>query len=857
MKPRTLASLSLRILTLCLLTGFLPQTVSAADSARYLITDDETARVNAQIAAVDDYIAKYPSAPEVPVLHSGMGAFFRSTGHFSRALEHWNLAFTLAKDRQDDRGRDAADRALASQARLLASLGRLEDLLILIEANKDRRMINPDAGATWLKTLDATVHMKRSPGSAYKCGVYALANVAQQLTGRAFKTIAALGSPETGFSLSSLEEFARKEGIPVRAAARIMGEEIPVPSVVHWSQNHYAAILNRQGDYYTVVDPTFGAAQYLSAEAINEESSGYFLVPQDQLLPAFRWVDTAESSQVFGKGFPDVASDDDPDHCTSECCINSGSGADCTGGDCGDSNGDISDLETKGPRPPSGGDTFVGMAGWSVVEPALNLRISDIPMSYKPAYGPSVVMRVNWQQRAVPGWLGVLGRNSNLGVGAGSSQINFICGAVLNFIPTVAKSGLAQVDLALWTLGNQRIPLSFATSATDSTRELNTGIWARRLQDGSGNIVAIEVYYRNGSMERYEPDPTFAIMNLKIRKDSNGNALTYSYSQLSVKIDDATVSVNRLSTLTTADGKEFSFQYGYSSDTTRKMVITGVSGPDGRSISFGYTFVSGYPYLTSITDVVGITSTLSGNTTYPFWVTQLTTPYGDTQFSYYSQSGCYPFGNNLSCDGIDRSVVITEPDGGHQVYLFYDDVLDASKGIPTAFAADQIPVYVQNTPPTPNDDPPIQTLDTVRNKRNTHHWNRQQAAALSASPIDPLNFSPNDFRISTTKHWLIHWVDFNLSGTMAPVMSWVLPPSADGTTESFPLFYDYEGKDPSHVDSHNVGVNAYEGTQSFPGVISQRKSDGTTWYQYTPRNSGGMQLSRKERWERTECPHKR
>ena len=80
-------------------------------------------------------------------------------------------------------------------------------------------------------------------------------------------------------------------------------------------------------------------------------------------------------------------------------------------------------------------------------------------------------------------------------------------------------------------------------------------------------------------------------------------------------------------------------------------------------------------------------------------------------------------------------------------------------------------------------------------------------------------------------------------------MSWVLPPSADGITESFPLFYDYEGKDPNNVDFHNVGVNAYEGTQSFPAVISQRKPDGKTWYQYTPRNSSGMQLSKKERWE--------
>ena len=821
----------------------------SARAANFTISPEETALAESRLAAIDDYISQNPTSPEVAVLHSGLGTYFRSTGRFTRALEHWNEAFALAQDRQDERGVHAADQALANSARLLASLGRVDELALLLDAHKNRPMLNPDAANIWLRTMDAAVRMQRAPEAAYKCGVYALAHVAQKLTGREFKTIAALGSPRTGFSLSSLEEFAGKQGISVRATARIMGDYLPVPSVIHWSQNHYAAILNRQGDYYTVIDPTFGGVQYLSAEAINEEASGYFLVAADQLPPAFRWVNATEGSQVFGKGYPDEATDDDPDHCETDCCINNGSGADGTGGDC--SSPDTSDMmQTMGPKQtPSdnnggpGFASFMGMASWKVVEPVVDLRISDIPMSYTPAYGPSVVMRVNWQQRAVPSWSGVLGRNSNLGVGSGSSQINFISGPGQTWIPAIAKTGLADVELSLWTLGAQRTRLSFAASATDSTPEVTTGVWGRRLQDGGGNVIALEVYYRNGSMERYEPDPTYTIMNLKIRKDSNGNALTYGYSQLSLRQGDETYSVNRLDTITTADGMVFNFSYGYTADIYQKMLITGVSGPDGRSISFSYTFAGSYPYLTSITDAVGLTSTLTGNSSYPFWATQLTTPYGDTLFSHYSQGFCIGGLGNLSCSGIDRSIVITEPDGSHQVYLFYDDPLDAAQGIPATFASDQIPVYLAN-------DPPIQTLDTIRDKRNSHHWNRQQSAALSTSPINPANFVAADFRISTTKHWLVHWMGAGIPGTMAPVLSWVLPPSADGATESHPLFYDYPGKDPSHQDTiHNVGPNAYEGTSSFAAVLSQRKPDGTTWYQYTPRNSSGMMTSKKERWE--------
>ncbi len=804
--------------------------VNAADASGLRISPEETARVEAEIAAIDTFIAESPDSPEVAVLRTGLGTFYRSTGRFSRAMEQWSEAFALARDRQDERGRLAADRALASRARGLASLGRLDDLLILIEQNRGRQMINPDADNTWLKTLHAAARMSRSPEVAYKCGVYALANVANKLTGRDYKTIAALGSPETGFSLASLEAFARKEGIPLRSAGRTMGDYIPIPSVVHWSQNHYAAILNRQGDYYTVVDPTFGAVQYLTADAINEEASGYFLIRQDELAPAFRWVDATEGQQVFGKGYADEASDDDPDDCQTDCCINGGSGADGTGGDCPPSD-----------DSSSSSDGASGMAVWSVVEPVVSLRVTDIPMSYTPAYGPSFVMRVNWQQWAVPRWKEVLGRNSNLGVAAGSSQVNFISGPGQALVPVLARSGLIETELSLWTLGAQRIRLAFPVNVTDSMPDPATGVWARRVLDVNDDLIAVDTYYRNGSVERYEPDPTFAILNLTSRTDSNGHTLTYAYIQTNVHLEENTVSVNRLDTVTTADGQVFTFLYAHEGDLNYRMLITGVSGPDGRSISFGYTLVSSYAYLSSITDVVGITSSVIGNTSAPFWITQLTTPYGNTQFSHYGTYGCNH--GNLGCGGIDRSLVITEPEGSQQVYLFYDEPLDAAQGVPSAFNSDQIPQYLAN-------DPPIKTLDTVRNKRNSHHWNRQQAAALSTSPIDPLSFVAADFRLSTTRHWLVHWMGSGIPGTMAPILSWVLPPAADGATESFPLFYDYAGKDPAHEDTgHQIRTNSYVGSSPFPAVISQRKPDGTTWYEYTPRNSSGMRTSKKERWE--------
>ena len=182
----------------------------AGENPRLLITPEQIASVEAKLVAIDDFIAQAPDSPEVPVLRMKLGNYFRSTGQFSKAMEQWKEAYALSKDRQDERGRHSADRALANYARQLASLGRLDELLLLFEENKSRQIINPDAANIWQRTSDAAVRMHRNPEVSYKCGVYALANVANKLTGQDFKTIAALGSPETGFSLANLEGFERQ-----------------------------------------------------------------------------------------------------------------------------------------------------------------------------------------------------------------------------------------------------------------------------------------------------------------------------------------------------------------------------------------------------------------------------------------------------------------------------------------------------------------------------------------------------------------------------------------------------------------------------------------------------------------------
>ena len=185
---------------------------------------------------------------------------------------------------------------------------------------------------------------------------------------------------------------------------------------------------------------------------------------------------------------------------------------------------------------------------------------------------------------------------------------------------------------------------------------------------------------------------------------------------------------------------------------------------------------------------------------------------------------------------------MTETDGSKQYYVFYDEVISGSSlytKIPTAFGSDQIPDYSLGAPS-------FDTTDVTRNQHNTHHWNRQQSAALSDP--NPLSFSAADYKLSTTMHWL--GKAGHPSG-ISSVLGWILPPSRNGTLEDLPTFYDYEGKDPGAgytYSGRTVDYREFAGTSRKANVISQRRPDGTTWWQETTYNGQRKKLSVSENW---------
>src|SRR5262249_3237809 len=143
-------------------------------------------------------------------------------------------------------------------------------------------------------TQEGLETMKSRPEKSYRCGSFALAQLFSRLepNNPAWRQIHGASSPDGCFTMSELKEMSRTNGFNTLAARRISGEEILVPSVVHWKLDHYAAITEKKGESFLVVDPTFGGKRWIEADAINTEASGNFLVASTNLPAGWKLLST-------------------------------------------------------------------------------------------------------------------------------------------------------------------------------------------------------------------------------------------------------------------------------------------------------------------------------------------------------------------------------------------------------------------------------------------------------------------------------------------------------------------------------------------------------------------------------------
>jgi RHS repeat-associated protein len=561
-------------------------------------------------ASLTGFLEAYPHSPWNAALLTNLGLEYYNTGHYSKTLEVLIRAWAHAKDAVDLKGQAVAARAVGELANMYARLGRMSELDVLLQSIADR-VLTGSSTEKITGAREGLSNMRTRPEISFRCGPLALHQIKQlvDLENPGTDLIYASCSTQQGFSLSQVAELSNELGLNFQMAFREQDTTFIVPSVVHLKLDHYAAVIREEGDRYLLQDPTFGNNVWITAQALEAESSGYFLVPPGELAIGWRAVEAQEGETVWGKG--QTTGNDPGPH-----------------GPC--------DPTSPGGNSCKENDECRGMAVPRVHLMLVSLNINDEPLGYAPPVGPAVRFTVRYNQRDA--FQPPLFNYSNFG-----PKWTFDW---LSYIKDNPANPAADVEYYIMGGGTRTFTgfnsnaQSYAFQQLDQTKLTRT------------SPTSYEMLSRDGTRKVFnQPDGAIGTSRkvfLTQLIDPFGNTVSLSY--------DANM---RVVNITDAIGQVTMLSYDHPTDIFK---ITKVTDPFGRSATFEY---DASDRLIKITDVIGITSEFTYNA--GDFITTLTTPYGVTSFAK-SEDGTtrslettYPDGNRDRVEYIHGAIPDSDP----------------------------------------------------------------------------------------------------------------------------------------------------------------------------------------------------
>ena len=795
--------------------------------------------VEATLPALEKFIADNPESPWAPSLRANLGRYYREHGRYTKALQHWELAWHATHTAKDGAAKSVADFTFAHWTRLLASLGRVDTLRSLYKETENRIF---DAGPLQQlidNTREGYRDMLLSPGICFKCGTFALINVARAIKGPAFdaQAIDSIPSPRTGFNMTKLKELADQSSLDLVPAEWGDDKEIVVPSVIHWKQNHFAAILEQKKDRYRVVDPTFEQQRWLKASEILEEASGHFIVPRNKLPTAWKVLGAAVTDKIFGRGRPGGINP------TSDSCGNgagggappgTGGGNGPGGGGGGTSGGGGGNGPGIQPMGDDDGHHHVGNGGPNVASSAGSGDTGTIGNPGGPLTTDCGACR------AYTGGTSTGGQGTGCGHGCGMPIWEVSEPYISTWLydrPLGAYQPGLGYPISFMLAYNQRNTLTFTNNIFNFGKMWNSS-WLSYITFGDPDDPAPVMAVPSGGARTYNSDGVtkefYSDTRLQCSSDSSHTNYIISYPSgakdyygyvigyqmgsaafLTDQVDPQghtnhfiyiqTNSATLLKYIIDADGRTNTLFY---TNNTLPASVTGVQDP------FGHTAILTYDSngtLTNITDAAGLSSSFKYDGTLG-WVTNLITPYGTTTFSYTTNNLS---GNEFNGNGggeyfIIRSVKVVDPAGGTNIYTLRQDCTYLNADL---FIGDQATHPLPDLP-FPSD---IGIPDGHFNWRNTFHWGPKQAAGL---PDDLNAFTVADHKKARRRHWFHDYSSLNISHSLYAQFE----PSPDGVTDGQGTYYSYAGWEGGYTTYFGQGTN------SQPLFIGRVREEGGTSY---------------------------
>jgi len=618
-----------------------------------------------------DFLANYPTSNWSAAVHTNLGYFYLQRGYFTRAITAWKEAWANGKSASEPHSVSMVDGAVGQLAHLYASLGRMDELASLLDEVKSRP-ISGSATESIQTAQEVLTLSKKDPRHLFHCGPTAL-KLLLLSDGVQYEKANFLQwyrASAEGTSLAELSKLADRGSYAHDLIFRSADQPVPVPSLVHWKLGHYATILREQHGRYEISDPAFaGRILWVTKAALDDEGSGYFLIPKREAIEkGWRLVEEEEAKTVRGKG------------------------------------------PTDQTRPGGGGDGGAGggpgggcpLCGYDIKEATVSLTLSDTPVGYTPAFGPSAKTVISYNQRE----------------DSQPQNFNFF-----NVSPKWTLNWLSYVTDDPTNAGaNVSRYIQGGTAFYYSGYNISTGQFAA--EDISGSILTFQapasykLTQRDGSYQIYSASDGSTSYPRRVfltkSSDAQGNALSFNYD-----------AQQRLTSIVDAVGRTTNFSYEI---TAQPLLVTKITDPFNRSAALTYDS-SGR--LASITDIIGLKSrfTYDGNSLVNF----LATPYGTTSFSYTAPG----------TSGPPRFVQVNDPLGYHE----REEWLEPSP-IPNIDPAATVP---QGMPLAPANDNLVY--------RNSFFWNKDAYTAAGCTPTGGCDYSK-----ARIKHFL-HMANSSIKST--------------------------------------------------------------------------------------------
>jgi RHS repeat-associated protein len=528
------------------------------------------------------FIDRFPQSAWRASLLANLGAIHRSTGYWSKALNAWEESWMLISQETEPKAKAIGDYVLGELAQFNARLGR-QDRLRELFAEIGNRDVRGPATEKIAGAKQGLGLMENRPENAFRCGPMALDRILLATNQRhgIRREIFDARSTSQGMSLVQVEELAKTLGLKYQIAKRTPGARVIIPSVVNWKVGHFAALTKEENGKFLSQDPTFTDDFWVTARALDEESSGYYLIPEGDLPSGWQSVGAGEAQNVWGKGSAgNFTAPPPPPLCIPGGCLTCG----------------------------SLGDGDLGMAAYGVDKNRISLSVSDTPLAYTPPKGPAVRFSVSYQHREVapvstPNY-------SNLGNKWSFNWLSYVVTDPAN--PTADLTAYGPAGGTLSYKGFNSTTQSYSPQLQTQTSLIKTGAtsYEKRFADGSKQIFNLS----DGAT--VYPRKIFMTQSI----DPQGNSLTYTY--------DGTF---RLVAVTDALGQVTALSYELGSDPLK---ITKVTDPFGRVATLQYNATG---QLWKITDTIGLVSQFTYGA--GDFINKLTTPYGDTNFVMVEEYG--------------------------------------------------------------------------------------------------------------------------------------------------------------------------------------------------------------------------